>query len=130
MSVFHWFSSFYDQERIACSRCSLKRVTVSNLLMSLMIKERQERFAIFHKQITLSLSHSQKNERFARKTDERIPNQNFRYCRDIRSLHENDFVMHLLESYSPMCAMVSTVGRTSRSQTTTVLLLLKAFVHS
>ena len=65
---------------------------------------------------TLSLT---KKRAIRSKTDERIPNQNFRYCRDIRSLHENDFVMHLLESYSPMCAMVSTVGRTSRSQTTT-----------
>ena len=36
-----------------------------------MIKEQWERFALFHKGITLSLT---KNEQFARKTNEKIPN--------------------------------------------------------
>ena len=48
-----------------------KRATVSTLLLSLMTKEQQERFALFHGGIALLLI---KNERFARKTNERIPN--------------------------------------------------------
>ena len=39
-----------------------------------MTKEQLERFALFHQQIALLLFGSQKNKRFARKTDEQIPN--------------------------------------------------------
>ena len=46
---------------------------MSDSLRSLMTKEQLERFALFHQQIALLLFGSQKNKRFARKTDVRFP---------------------------------------------------------
>ena len=48
-----------------------KRVTVSDSLRLLMAKEHRDQFALFHEQIALSLT---KNERFAQKRDDQIPN--------------------------------------------------------
>ena len=48
-----------------------KRTTMSDSFRSLIKKERLERFVLFHEQIALSLT---KNERFAWKADEQIPN--------------------------------------------------------
>ena len=47
------------------------RLTVSDLLLSLMTKEGQKQFALFQKRIALSLT---KNEWFTWKTDEQILN--------------------------------------------------------
>ena len=48
-----------------------KRATVSDSLRSLMTKEWQDRFALFHERIALLLT---KNEQIAQKPNERIPN--------------------------------------------------------
>ena len=52
-----------------------KRATMSDWLLSLMTKERQERFVLFYRRIALSLT---KIKWFASKTDERIPNPGLR----------------------------------------------------
>ena len=54
-----------------------KRVTMSDSLRLLMTKEQQERNALFHQWIALSLT---KNEQIARKTNERIPNPGSLRC--------------------------------------------------
>ena len=73
--VFDSVPPFYAKERIATialrSVAVYKRVTLSDLLPSLMTKEWRERFALFHERVALSLT---KNEQFARETNERIPN--------------------------------------------------------
>ena len=56
-----------DHERFAIQ----KRATESDLLRSLITKDWRERFTFFYEQIAFSLT---KNERIARKTDERIHN--------------------------------------------------------
>ena len=81
-----WLLSLFTQSLFFCSHCSLqksdpeaitpvvlyKRVTMSDSLPLLMTKEWQERFPFF---TSKSLFHSQKNERFARKTKEQISTQ-------------------------------------------------------
>ena len=68
--VFDSFPPFYAKERIATialrSVAVYKRVSLSDLLPSLMTKEWRERFALFHEQIALSLTN---NEQIAQKTD-------------------------------------------------------------
>ena len=80
-----------------CSGRSWKKSNVTDLLRLLMIKEQQERFALFHEQIALTLT---KNKRIARKTDERIPNPVcllFKYFIDI-CLFQLIFNFHLYPS--------------------------------
>ena len=80
-----------------CSGRSWKKSNVTDLLRLLMIKEQQERFALFHKQIALTLT---KNKRIARKTDERISNPVcllFKYFIDI-CLFQLIFNFHLYPS--------------------------------
>ena len=58
-----WLSCFYFKSDLSFLLSTLftKRATMSDSLRSLMTKERQERFALFHKRIALSLTKKRAN---------------------------------------------------------------------
>ena len=109
--------------RTICSLCSLQKSDLSNLLRSLITKEwlwaicsypslKKSKSAIHSKKgerIALSFFSSPKNERFARKTNERIPNPGHIWPTKGRCPYNNlketcnTNLVYLQDCFSPEC---------------------------
>ena len=72
-----------------------KSATVSNLLRSLMTKEWQQQFALFHERIALLLFCPQKKSESLEKPMSEVPTLDFRMCRKILEIFVEKHIQYL-----------------------------------